>query len=118
MTSFWSAWVIILTSVTIVLMTWILISNQQAERRSGERTTGHEYDGIEEYDNPLPGWWFYMFLITIIWGIAYLIVYPGMGNFPGLLAGPRSSNTTSPWPRLTRDTAPCATVTWRCRWRK
>ena len=85
MTSFWSGWVIVLTAITIVLMTWILIANRQAERRSGERTTGHEYDGIEEYDNPLPAWWFYMFMITIVWGIGYLIVYPGMGNFPGIL---------------------------------
>ncbi|MEP1470295.1 MAG: cytochrome-c oxidase, cbb3-type subunit III [Halieaceae bacterium] len=85
MTSFWSGWVIVLTTVTIVGMTWILFSNRQAERREGERTTGHEYDGIEEYDNPLPAWWFYMFVITIVWGIGYLIVYPGMGNFPGVL---------------------------------
>ncbi|MCB1680271.1 MAG: cytochrome-c oxidase, cbb3-type subunit III, partial [Halioglobus sp.] len=41
--------------------------------------------GIQEYDNPLPAWWFYMFVITIVWGIGYLIMYPGMGNFPGLL---------------------------------
>ena len=85
MTSFWSGWVIVLTSVTIIGMTWILFANRQAERRTGERTTGHEYDGIEEYDNPLPAWWFYMFVITIVWGIGYLLVYPGMGNFPGLL---------------------------------
>ena len=85
MTSFWSGWVIVLTAVTIVGITWILFANRQAERRTGERTTGHEYDGIEEYDNPLPAWWFYMFVITIVWGVGYLVVYPGMGNFPGLL---------------------------------
>jgi len=85
MTSFWSGWVILLTTLTIVLITWVLFANRQRERRSGERTTGHEYDGIEELDNPLPAWWFWMFAITIIWGVAYLIVYPGLGNFPGLL---------------------------------
>ena len=85
MTSFWSGWVILLTVLTIVLITWVLFANRQRERRSGERTTGHEYDGIEELDNPLPAWWFWMFAITIIWGVAYLIVYPGLGNFPGLL---------------------------------
>ena len=84
MTSFWSAWVILLTVLTIVLITWVLVANRQRERRSGERTTGHESDGIEEFDNPLPAWWFWMFAITIIWGVAYLIVYPGLGNFPGL----------------------------------
>ena len=83
MTSFWSNWVIILTVTTLVGITWILLANRQ---RSGENeTTGHEYDGIEEYDNPLPAWWFAMFVLTIVWGIGYLIMYPGMGNFQGLL---------------------------------
>jgi cytochrome c oxidase cbb3-type subunit 3 len=85
MTSFWSAWVIILTSITIIIMTWVLIANKRAERRTGERTTGHVYDGIEEYDNAIPTWWFWMFIITIVWGVAYLVVYPGMGNFPGVI---------------------------------
>jgi len=85
MTSFWSYWIIILTTITIVGITWILLANRKGKARSGEETTGHIYDGIEELDNPLPAWWFYMFLITIVWAIGYLVVYPGMGNYPGLL---------------------------------
>ena len=85
MTSFWSAWVIVLTAFTIVAITWVLFANRKRDSSVSERTTGHEYDGIEEYDNPLPAWWFWMFAITVIWGVAYLIAYPGMGNFPGLL---------------------------------
>ncbi len=85
MTSFWSYWIIILTTITIVGITWILLANRKGKARSGEETTGHIYDGIEELDNPLPAWWFYMFLITIVWAVGYLIVYPGMGNYPGLL---------------------------------
>ena len=85
MTSFWSGWVIILTTITLIGVTWILFANRQRDRRGSERTTGHEYDGIEEFDNPLPAWWFWMFTLTIIWGIGYLIVYPGMGNFAGVL---------------------------------
>ena len=85
MASFWSYWVIILTVVTIVGITWILFANRKREAQSSEKTTGHVYDDIEEYDNPLPAWWFYMFVITIVWGIGYLIIYPGMGNFAGVL---------------------------------
>ena len=86
MTSFWSNWIIILTTITIVGITWILFANRKGTQRAGdENTTGHSYDGIEELDNPLPAWWFYMFLITIVWGVGYLVAYPGMGNFPGLL---------------------------------
>jgi cytochrome c oxidase cbb3-type subunit 3 len=78
-------WIIVLTSVTILGITWILFANRKREQRGTDKTTGHEYDGIEEYDNPLPAWWFYMFVITIVWGIGYLIIYPGMGNFAGVL---------------------------------
>lgn len=83
MSSFWSGWIIILTSITIVGVTAILLGNRKGEA-SGD-TTGHVYDGIEEYNNPLPAWWFWMFVITIVWGIGYLIMYPGMGNFKGVL---------------------------------
>jgi len=83
-TSFWSGWIIILTSITLVLITWLLFSNRKKD--DGElKTTGHVYDGLEEFDNPLPAWWFYMFVITIVFAIGYLIAYPGMGNFKGLL---------------------------------
>ena len=85
MASFWSNWIIILTTITIVGITWILLGNRKREQQSTEKTTGHVYDGIEELDNPLPAWWFYMCLITIVWGVGYLIVYPGMGNWAGVL---------------------------------
>ena len=86
MTSFWSMWIIVLTTITIVGITWLLFANRKREQQqSADNKTGHEYDGIEEYDNPLPAWWFYMFVLTIVWGVGYLVVFPGMGNFPGLL---------------------------------
>src|SRR6056297_1368537 len=85
MTEFWSLWIIVLTVITLVLLVWLLFGNRKRTHETVEKTTGHNYDGIEEYDNPLPAWWFNMFVITIVWGIAYLIAYPGMGNFKGLL---------------------------------
>jgi cytochrome c oxidase cbb3-type subunit 3 len=85
MTSFWSMWIIVLTCITMVGIIWILFANRKREQQSTDKTTGHVYDGIEELDNPLPAWWFYMFVITIVWAIGYLILYPGMGNFPGVL---------------------------------
>ena len=85
MASFWSYWIIILTSITLVGLTWILFANRKREAQAEDKTTGHVADGIEEFDNPLPAWWFYMFVITIVWGVGYLIVYPGMGNFAGVI---------------------------------
>ena len=43
---------------------------------TGIDTTGHEWDGIKELNNPLPRWWLWCFYITIVWGIAYTIAYP------------------------------------------
>ena len=85
MTSFWSAWIIVLTTVTIVAIVWLLFATRKIKNPRSDNTTGHVYDGIVEEDNPLPGWWFSMFIISIIFGIGYLIVYPGMGNYKGLL---------------------------------
>jgi cytochrome c oxidase cbb3-type subunit 3 len=45
---------------------------------------GHEFDGIEEINNPLPKWWTIMFFATFAWAAVYLILYPGMGNFEGI----------------------------------
>lgn len=42
----------------------------------GYGTTGHSWDGIEEWNNPLPRWWVWTFYVTIIWGIIYTILYP------------------------------------------
>ncbi len=85
MSSFWSGWIIVLTSFSIIAVTWLLFANRKSDNPDPEGKTGHVYDGIEEYDNPLPAWWFNMFLISIIFSIGYLIAYPGMGNFKGLL---------------------------------
>jgi cytochrome c oxidase cbb3-type subunit III len=52
-------------------------------------TTGHSWDGIEEYNNPLPRWWVWVFYATIVWGIGYSIAYPAWPLIkeatPGLL---------------------------------
>ncbi len=69
MASFWSMWIIVLTAVTFVGITWVLLANRKRNEQASDTTTGHEHDGIQEFDNPLPAWWFYMFVITIVWGV-------------------------------------------------
>ncbi|MGJ8688974.1 MAG: cytochrome-c oxidase, cbb3-type subunit III [Gammaproteobacteria bacterium] len=66
------------------LLTFFLILYLNRSTQNPGKTTGHSYDGIEEYDNPLPAWWFWGFIITIVFGIGYLLYYPGLGNFEGL----------------------------------
>lgn len=89
MSTFWSLWVIVLTLTCIALCTWILFANRRVAKRDDQdpdnKTTGHVYDGIEEYDNPLPKWWFQLFVGTIIFSFIYMALYPGLGNWKGLL---------------------------------
>lgn len=84
MSLFWSIWIIGLTLTCGALVVWVLFANRSTQHKP-DATTGHVYDGIEEYDNPLPAWWFYLFVGTVVFGIGYLIAYPGLGSFRGVL---------------------------------
>ena len=85
MTSFWSIWVIVLTLACLAIIFGLLLWNLKnyAGVKEGE-SCGHEFDGIEELNNPLPKWWTYMFFATFIWSVYYLAAYPGLGNWEGL----------------------------------
>ncbi|WP_151720283.1 cytochrome-c oxidase, cbb3-type subunit III [Gemmobacter serpentinus] len=50
-------------------------------------TTGHEWDGIQEFDNPMPRWWLWTFYLTIIWSIGYCIFYPAWPLVSGATQG-------------------------------
>ncbi|MDX8541586.1 cytochrome-c oxidase, cbb3-type subunit III [Mesorhizobium abyssinicae] len=52
------------------------MSTQYIDDMSGISTTGHEWDGIRELNNPLPRWWVITFYVTIAWALAYTIAYP------------------------------------------
>ncbi|TRX56959.1 cytochrome-c oxidase, cbb3-type subunit III [Thalassomonas sp. M1454] len=92
MSSFWSIWITVLTLATL-FGCWLLLRmclKNFAGVAEGE-PMDHEFDGIQELNNPLPKWWSTFFLVTIIWGFGYLALYPGLGNFEGLLKW-KSSN--------------------------
>ncbi|WP_404414152.1 cytochrome-c oxidase, cbb3-type subunit III [Vreelandella aquamarina] len=86
---FWSAWIIVITLGTIALSAWLLFANRRTDKQpdadGNVETTGHAADGIEEYDNALPKWWFQLFVGTVIFSLGYLVLYPGLGNFAGVL---------------------------------
>lgn len=52
------------------------MANKEPKPSEEVGTTGHEWDGIEEWNNPLPKWWLYVFYACIVWAIGYWIVYP------------------------------------------
>ena len=70
MTTFWSLYVTVLSLGTIFALTWLLLSTRKGQRsEQTDETVGHSFDGIEEYDNPLPKWWFMLFVGTIIFAL-------------------------------------------------
>ncbi|WP_018240027.1 cytochrome-c oxidase, cbb3-type subunit III [Ensifer sp. BR816] len=54
------------------------MANKHIDEVSGVETTGHEWDGIRELNNPMPRWWVYTFYATILWGIGYAVAYPSI----------------------------------------
>lgn len=92
MSSFWSIFVSVISLGTILgcflLLRWCLSNKTGVEEGDDMH---HEFDGIIEINNGLPKWWTYMFYMVIVWALLYLLLYPGLGNFQGLL-GWKSSN--------------------------
>ena len=88
MSTFWSWYVSVLTIGTLLALLWLVFATRKGEKKgTTDQTMGHAFDGIEEYDNPLPKWWFMLFIGTIIFAVAYLALYPGLGNWKGVLPG-------------------------------
>ncbi len=52
------------------------MSDKQIDDVTGVSTTGHEWDGIKELDNPMPRWWLWVFYATIVWAVGYAVAYP------------------------------------------
>ena len=86
----WSAYIALVTLVGIVWCIWLLLSQRKTKvtlKPDGDvADTGHVWDGdLRELNNPLPRWWMWMFLISCIFGLVYLVLYPGLGSYPGIL---------------------------------
>lgn len=85
MTNFWSWFVILIVAINIIGCVWLLFKMRKNPKSNSQNTTGHSFDGIEELNNPLPAWWMWLFVATIIFSVIYLVLYPGLGNFKGVL---------------------------------
>ncbi len=86
MSTAWSVFIIILVAINIAGCVWLLWWTGRAPAAGEGETTGHAWDegAIREYNKPLPRWWLYLFFITILFSLAYLAWYPGLGALPGI----------------------------------
>ena len=82
---FWDLYVAVLAVVSIVACA-VFLRSQSIQRLPGKaQTTGHTWDGdLAEYNNPLPRWWSWLFYITVVFALGYLILYPGLGSWRGM----------------------------------
>ena len=83
---FWSWFVIAITVIGFLFCIILLITQLRARtNKAGEaHVQPHEWDEtLQEYNNPLPRWWVWMFVITLVFGAAYLWMYPGLGAYKG-----------------------------------
>ena len=85
MSMFWTIWISVITLGSIFgclfLLRWCLKNFAGVEEG---KSMGHQFDGIEEVNNPLPKWWTILFYVTIVFGLIYLVLYPGLGSYKGL----------------------------------
>lgn len=61
--------------------------NKEIDKVTGVETTGHEWDGLKELNNPLPKWWLYIFYATIVWSVIYWVLMPSWPLVNGYTKG-------------------------------
>jgi len=83
--NFWSFYVAGISLVGIfacLVLLWF--SGKASAMTANDNTTGHVWDGdLREMNNPLPRWWVWLFIITVVFALAYLAMYPGLGSYAG-----------------------------------
>jgi cytochrome c oxidase cbb3-type subunit 3 len=83
----WSIYIAAVTIVGLVACLLLLVMASKRKAMGNDNTTGHVWDeNLVELNNPLPMWWVGLFVITVVFAVAYLFLYPGLGSNAGSLA--------------------------------
>ena len=106
--NFWSVYVAGVTVASILaclLLLWVTARKKVVP--SADNTTGHVWDGdLRESNNPMPRWWVWLFVITIVFGLGYLVAYPGLGSYPGKLDWSTRGEHSSEVEQANKELAP------------
>ena len=81
-------WDIYITAISLVsiLACGVFLKMQSVRKSVEPETSGHVWDeNIQEYNNPMPRWWAWLFYLTIVFSLGYLVLYPGLGSYKGTL---------------------------------
>jgi len=88
MPAFWHWFVTAGTIIFVIWCVWLISwsAKQGPQNVADDEVVGHKWDGdLEEWNNPAPKWWLYLYFITIAWAVGYMIAYPGLGSWGGTL---------------------------------
>ncbi len=84
--AFWDVYITVITLVSVVACAVFLKVQSVRRVDSGTPQTTHTWDeDLTEYNNPLPRWWMWLFYLTVAFALIYLVLYPGLGSYRGLL---------------------------------
>jgi len=105
---FWSLFVSGITIAGILACFALLwISGKTKAMTAADNTTGHIWDGdLREMNNPLPRWWVWLFIITLLFSMAYLWMYPGLGSSAGSLHWSSAGQYDAEVAKLNKDVEP------------
>lgn len=82
----WSVFIAVVTVVSLVACLALLVIASRRRVMADDNTTGHVWDeDVRELNNPLPRWWMWLFVITVVFSAIYLALYPGLGSLTGTL---------------------------------
>ncbi len=85
-TAFWSGWVITITLVSLAGLVWLVFSIYFQKKHDEEKFVSPVWDeSLTEGNHPAPMWWFWLILAALVISVVYLILYPGLGAFSGVL---------------------------------
>ena len=80
----WSLYIAIATALSLLACLALLIIAARRRVMANDNTTGHVWDeDLRELNNPLPRWWMWLFVLTVVFSAVYLAFYPGLGSMPG-----------------------------------
>ena len=107
-TNFWSIYVAGLSLVSILaclLLLWVTARKKVVPQ--ADNTTGHVWDDdLREMNNPMPRWWMWLFVVSVVFSLLYLVAYPGLGSYPGELAWSTRGEYASEVEQANRELAP------------
>ena len=105
---FWSVYVAGATVLGIlgcIVLLWVT-ARKKVDARA-DNTTGHVWDeNLTEMNNPLPRWWMWLFVITIVFALLYLAAYPGLGRYPGRLNWTSTGQHAAEMAKAEKELAP------------